>query len=157
MVFILAARGVSAEPLGPTTVRDRNDVRKRLDIRSVTVETLSKGRTKVELVSWNGVPPSFLSRRAARVQTGIYFVRFWPGRHQLRVTWGDAASSCCLNHRARHPDRYTYSTVISLDDAEPPATRVRGETTRLLDCKEGSRCGAGGGGTIVDKTPWKDL
>jgi hypothetical protein len=61
------------EPLGPTTVTDRDDVRKRLDIRSVTVDTVSSGRTRVELVFWNEVPPSFLRYRAARVEVEQFF------------------------------------------------------------------------------------
>jgi hypothetical protein len=145
------------EPLGPTTVTDRNDVRKRLDIRSVTVVTVSAARTRVELVFWNPVPPSFLRDRAARVEVhDHYFVRFWPGRRHLRVTWGDAASACCLVHRASHPDPYTYVTVIFLDGVEPPPTEVRGFTTGMLDCTHGLSCGSGGG-EMVDRTQWKDL
>jgi len=145
-----------AEPLGPTTIDDPDDVDRQLDIRSVTVDTIREGRTRVELVFWNTVPPRALKRRAARVEFGGYFVRFWPGRHQLRVTWGDAASSCCLIRPARHPDGYTYITMISIDGAEPPATRARGKTTGMLDCSEGSRCGASGG-KLVDRTRWANL
>lgn len=156
VIIVGSAVQAHAEPLGPTTVNDRDDVDKQLDIRSVTVDTLRPERTRVELVFWNPVPPRALSRRAARVEFDGYFVRFWPGRHQLRVTWGDAASSCCVIHRARHPNPFSYRTVISLDQAQPPATEVRGCTTRRLDCTEGSRCGSSGG-TLVDRTRWADL
>jgi hypothetical protein len=149
---------LAGEPLGPTTVRDRDDAQKRLDIRSVSVNTLSSGRTRVELVFWNGVPPRFLTRRAAGVEPGpYYFVRFWPGRHQLRVTWGDPASNCCLIHRAWHPDPYTYVTVIFLDGVEPPPTEVRGYATRKLECHRQEWCGTPGSAPYVDRTVWRDL
>jgi hypothetical protein len=147
-VTTVFATGVDAgaEPLGPTIVNDADDVPKRLDIRSVAVETVAEGRTRVVLVFWNGIPPQFLSERGALVKPLGYAVRFWPGRRgQLRVTWGDPASSCCLTHRARHPDPFTYTTVLPLDRVMPPPTDVHGSTTRRLACTGGSRCGISGG------------
>lgn len=145
-----------AEPLGPTTVLDSDDVRRRLDIRSVSVDTLREDRTRVTLVFWNGVRPRFLRRHAARIEPEGYVIRFWPGPRQLRVTWGDPASTCCISHRAHHPDPFTYTTVIFLDGVQPTPTRVRAETTGMLDCTHGSTCGTSGG-SIVDRTRWGDL
>ena len=160
MVFLFGTGRASAEPLGPTTARDADDVRKQLDIRSVTVDTLSKGRTLVEIVFWNGIPPSFLKHRAAGVAAlCCYVVRFWPNRNgRLRVTWGDAASSCCAVRVARHPNPYTCFTILPLDQVMPPATRIRGYAMRKLDCSEGIRCGSGWRpAPVVDRTPGRAL
>ena len=152
-VLVLGSALVAdADPLGPTEVRDVDDVDRQLDIRSISVDTIRPGRTRVEMVFWNSVPPKALRRRAARIKAGpFYFIRFWPGRHQLRVTWGDGASACCSIHVARHPDPYTYFTVIPLDEAMPPAERIRGFTTGRLDCHRQDWCGDAGG-PPVDRT-----
>lgn len=140
--FLVASTPDSAlaEPLGPATASDGDDTRKRLDIRSATIETLSPGKTRVTVVFWNAVPPNFLARRAAGIAIGCCFVRFWPNdKGTLRVTWGDAASGCCLRQAARHPNPYTYSTVIPLDDdtlipvLADGSVQMHGYSTKMLD------------------------
>ena len=142
---------------------DPNDPGARLDIRSVSRVELNDDRLQLTMVFWGRTPIHVLRRRAARVEmsftgphhaTAESIVRFWPNqRGRLRVTWGEAGSTCCGHDGARHPDPHTYTTVIGIDPTRGEIESFRAVSTRRLNCSFETRCGILGGRTI-DRTPW---
>jgi hypothetical protein len=161
----IIAAAISVLPVGAraTTSLDPNDAGSRLDIRSVTRLVVHDGHLRLTLVFWDRTPIHMLRRRAARVEMGFSrphdaiadsIVRFWPNRRgRLRVTWGEAGSTCCGHDSARHPDPYTYTTVIAIDPSRGMTRSFRAASTRRLRCSFEPRCGILRGRTI-DRTRW---
>jgi hypothetical protein len=168
-VFIIAVVVLALPtPAQAATTSDLNDVGPRLDIRSVSTVPFSHDRFQLTLVFWDPTPVWLLRTRVARIEMSTrgpsharagaqYGFRFWPNSSgRLRITYGEAASSCCGRDGAQHPDPFTYSALIRFVPNGSPVKSFRGSTTRRVDCGLSARCGLSGGRRI-DNTAWAGI
>jgi hypothetical protein len=131
---------------------DPDDVAHRLDLRSVVLQEMPSGLTRITVTFWNRVPTWAVHRDVLWITTGGYDFRIFRNGHgRLRIGGGDFGS-VVTTRPARHPDGYTYVGRHYVFGAQPPPDDLRALTfRRKLDCPRS--CHWWDHGTRIDRTP----